>query len=104
MGWTGRYTETGVFVCFEGGEGSGKSTQSALLRAWLQEQGYAVLLTFEPGDTIVGREEDGQEDRKEDREEDDEEVLSACRFHYRSSETARPHTRPHTHGRRLPLG
>ena len=54
--WPGTYADTGVFVCFEGGEGSGKSTQSALLREWLQEQGYAVLLTFEPGDTIVGRE------------------------------------------------
>ena len=54
--WPGSYADTGVFVCFEGGEGSGKSTQSALLRDWLQEQGYAVLLTFEPGDTIVGRE------------------------------------------------
>jgi dTMP kinase len=52
----GVYAETGVFVCFEGGEGSGKSTQSGMLRDWLQEQGYAVLLTFEPGDTVVGRE------------------------------------------------
>jgi dTMP kinase len=51
-----RYARSGVFVCFEGGEGSGKSTQSGMLRDWLQEQGYAVLLTFEPGDTIVGRE------------------------------------------------
>jgi len=54
--WPGSYAETGVFVCFEGGEGSGKSTQSGLLRDWLQAQGYAALLTFEPGDTIVGRE------------------------------------------------
>lgn len=53
---TGRYAESGVFVCFEGGEGSGKSTQAGLLRDWLQEQRYAALLTFEPGDTIVGRE------------------------------------------------
>ncbi len=53
---SGVYAERGVFVCFEGGEGSGKSTQSGLLREWLQAQGYAVLLTFEPGDTIVGRE------------------------------------------------
>jgi dTMP kinase len=52
----GVYAESGVFVCFEGGEGSGKSTQSRLLGEWLREQGYAVLLTFEPGDTIVGRE------------------------------------------------
>lgn len=46
----------GVFVCFEGGEGSGKSTQSQLLRERLVAAGYAVRLTFEPGDTPVGRE------------------------------------------------
>ena len=51
----GVYAPTGVFVCFEGGEGSGKSTQSRLLREWLEAKGYAVLLTFEPGDTEVGR-------------------------------------------------
>lgn len=51
----GVYAESGVFVCFEGGEGSGKSTQSGLLRGWLVQQGFAVLLTFEPGDTEVGR-------------------------------------------------
>ena len=49
------HTRTGVFICFEGGEGSGKSTQSKRLAAWLEEQGYAALLTFEPGDTEVGR-------------------------------------------------
>lgn len=49
------YADTGVFVCFEGGEGSGKSTQSGLLRDWLESQGFAVLLTFEPGDSEVGR-------------------------------------------------
>ncbi|MDN4171907.1 dTMP kinase [Nocardioides sp. SOB77] len=47
---------TGVLVCFEGGEGSGKSTQSRRLRAWLEEEGYVVVSTFEPGDTEVGRE------------------------------------------------
>jgi dTMP kinase len=50
------YAPRGVFVCFEGGEGSGKSTQSGLLRDWLTAEGYAVRLTFEPGDTPVGRE------------------------------------------------
>lgn len=49
------YAESGVFVCFEGGEGAGKSTQSKALRDWLADQGYAVVLTFEPGDTEVGR-------------------------------------------------
>jgi dTMP kinase len=42
-------------VCFEGGEGSGKSTQSKLLGDALRAEGYRVLLTFEPGDTLVGR-------------------------------------------------
>ncbi len=50
------YADTGVFVCFEGGEGSGKSTQSRLLGDWLGEQGHDVVLTFEPGDTPVGQE------------------------------------------------
>ena len=49
------YADTGVFVCFEGGEGAGKSTQSRLLREWLEERGHTVLLTFEPGDTEVGQ-------------------------------------------------
>ena len=56
MAWTGRYTDTGVFVCFEGGEGSGKSTQSRLLSDALTAEGYDVRLTFEPGDTVVGQE------------------------------------------------
>ena len=50
------YTTTGVFVCFEGGEGAGKSTQSRALAAALEERGYPALLTFEPGDTPVGKE------------------------------------------------
>ncbi len=51
----GVYAPHGVFVCFEGGEGAGKSTQVQLLRGWLEQAGYAVLVTFEPGDTPVGR-------------------------------------------------
>ena len=56
MNFPGVYTEHGVFVCFEGGEGSGKSTQSRLLRDALTARGHTVRLTFEPGDTLVGRE------------------------------------------------
>jgi len=52
----GVYSATGVFVCFEGGEGAGKSTQSQRLRDWLADAGYDVVLTYEPGDTAVGRE------------------------------------------------
>ena len=54
--WAGVYTDRGVFVCLEGGEGSGKSTQSRLLRDALTGAGYTVVLTFEPGDTPVGAE------------------------------------------------
>jgi dTMP kinase len=51
----GVYADTGLFLCFEGGEGAGKSTQAALLSDWLVARGRDVLLTFEPGDTHVGR-------------------------------------------------
>ncbi len=50
----GVYASRGVFVCFEGGEGAGKSTQSRLLRERLEESGHEVLLTREPGATPVG--------------------------------------------------
>jgi dTMP kinase len=51
----GVFSATGLFVCFEGGEGAGKSTQSSLLRDHLVSLGRAVVLTFEPGDTEVGQ-------------------------------------------------
>ncbi|WP_310525945.1 dTMP kinase, partial [Nocardioides sp.] len=49
------YSDSGLFVCFEGGEGAGKSTQSRRLAQWLEGTGHTVLLTFEPGDTEVGK-------------------------------------------------
>ena len=49
------YADSGLFVCFEGGEGAGKSTQSSLLKGSLEAAGHKVLLTFEPGDTVVGK-------------------------------------------------
>jgi dTMP kinase len=54
-GSTGVYAATGCFVALEGGEGAGKSTQSRLLRDWLEADGYDVVLTHEPGDTAVGK-------------------------------------------------
>jgi dTMP kinase len=44
----------GLFVAFEGGEGSGKTTQARLLAIWLREQGYEVVTTHEPGATKIG--------------------------------------------------
>ncbi len=44
----------GLLIAFEGGEGSGKSTQARLLAIWLRENGYDVLATHEPGATKVG--------------------------------------------------
>lgn len=48
-------TDTGLFVCFEGGEGGGKSTQARLLDEWLRGQGFTTLLTRQPGGTEVGQ-------------------------------------------------
>ena len=43
------FTETGLFLALEGGEGSGKSTQAALLVEWLATGkgiGYGIISAF----------------------------------------------------------
>lgn len=42
------------FITFEGPEGSGKTTQIALLQTYLRELGFNPLSTREPGGTTIG--------------------------------------------------
>lgn len=42
------------FVVFEGGEGSGKSTQAKALANRLRRLGFGIVLTHEPGGTLLG--------------------------------------------------
>ncbi|MFN2384112.1 MAG: dTMP kinase [Gemmatimonadota bacterium] len=49
-----RAPAAGFLITFEGGEGSGKSTQVELLAVWLGEQGHDVLTAREPGTTATG--------------------------------------------------
>lgn len=44
-----------MFIAFEGGEGSGKTTQLQQLASWLRARGLEVVATREPGGTPTGR-------------------------------------------------
>ena len=45
----------GIFISFEGIEGTGKTTQAGFLSERLGAEGRDVFLTYEPGGTIVGK-------------------------------------------------
>ena len=47
-------TAPGWFICFEGGDGAGKTTQVRLLTEALERRGLQVLVTREPGGTPLG--------------------------------------------------
>ena len=44
-----------MYICLEGIDGSGKSTQIVLLEKWLSNYGYEVLRIFEPTDSSIGK-------------------------------------------------
>ena len=43
----------GIFITMEGPDGSGKTTQIEKLKSYLEEKGYDVLITREPGGTRI---------------------------------------------------
>jgi len=47
--------EKGLFITFEGADGCGKTTQQKLAAKYLEEKGFKVVLTREPGATNLGK-------------------------------------------------
>ncbi|MDN3442942.1 dTMP kinase [Microbacterium sp. APC 3901] len=45
----------GIWITLEGGDGSGKTTQSNLLSQWMTDEGLTVVRTREPGGSEVGQ-------------------------------------------------
>lgn len=47
------YTVEGIFITMEGPDGSGKTTQIELLKTYLESKGYDIIITREPGGTVI---------------------------------------------------
>lgn len=45
----------GLFITFEGADGSGKTTQLTKIKAFLEEKGFDVVVTREPGALDIGQ-------------------------------------------------
>lgn len=45
----------GLFITFEGADGCGKTTQSELIKKYLEDKGYEVVWTREPGSLGLGK-------------------------------------------------
>ncbi|QCP33538.1 Thymidylate kinase [Anaerostipes rhamnosivorans] len=45
--------DMGIFITMEGPDGAGKSTQIDLLRGYLLERGYDIIVCREPGGTVI---------------------------------------------------
>ncbi|MGN0438900.1 MAG: dTMP kinase [Lachnospiraceae bacterium] len=43
----------GIFITMEGPDGSGKTTQIELLKEYLEQKGYDIIITREPGGTAI---------------------------------------------------
>jgi dTMP kinase len=46
----------GLFITFEGPDGSGKTSQLKLAVTWLERHGVPLVITREPGGTLIGEE------------------------------------------------
>lgn len=46
-------TVEGIFITMEGPDGSGKTTQIELLKTYLESKGYDIVITREPGGTVI---------------------------------------------------
>jgi dTMP kinase len=51
---TQRSPARGLFLCLDGPDGGGKTTQAALLAAWLRARGHDVVTCRDPGGTALG--------------------------------------------------